>query len=154
MRDYTGSYPSQDMPRVGPMKDPTPMWPAQSPTQTAPPSPTRPAPAGHLPIPILTMILLTILLPIQIWQQMAGGRKESSTFAFFKILCSFLAGNDATEEALASHLGQQKFIWCLFEHMRMGKHPKPNQIPTFSFLSPPNIDRLTILVFVFHFKLR
>ena len=43
-----------------------------------------------------------------------------------------LARNRTPEQALTSHLGQQKFTWCLFKYMRMGKHPEPIKIPAFA----------------------
>ena len=51
---------------------------------------------------------------------------------------AYFARNRTPEEALTSHLGQQKFTWCLFKYMRMGKHPEPIEIPTFVFFEPPN----------------
>ena len=41
-----------------------------------------------------------------------------------------MAWNDA--------IGQQKFIWYLFKHMRMIKHPEPNQVRT--LFCPPLLD--------------
>ena len=48
-----------------------------------------------------------------------------------------LARNGTPKEALTSHVGQPKFTWCLFNYMRMGKHPEPIEIPTFGFFDPP-----------------
>ena len=42
-----------------------------------------------------------------------------------------LARNGTPKEALTSHVGQQKFTWCLFKYMRMGKHPEPIEINFF-----------------------
>ena len=44
-----------------------------------------------------------------------------------------LAQNGPPEQALTTHIGQQKCTWCLFKYMRMQKHPELIQIPTFRF---------------------
>ena len=36
-----------------------------------------------------------------------------------------MARNGNPEQALTSNLGQQKFTWCLFKYMPMGKHSEP-----------------------------
>ena len=47
-----------------------------------------------------------------------------------------LARNGTPQEALTSHIGQQKFTRCLFKYIRMGKHPEPIKIPAVLEVTP------------------